>query len=125
RNKMKNLNTRAGLSRQALFGIVFLLSTGIAFSQTWEKLNYTYTYSGIGVPQIFAAPDDGVLIAGVKTMSGPEISVSTDGGATWQQAFSDKTIVSAEFAPDGTIYLMTSQRYLTTQIFNIDTLYTS
>lgn len=95
-----------------------------AFAQTWEQLPYYFPKTIQSTPQIFASPND-VLVAGISYNSAPKSHISQDGGTTWQQIFSDKPIISAEFGPDGTIYFISSKRYLTTSNYNIDTLFTS
>ena len=100
---------------------VFMLMTSAAIAQTWEQLPYYYPrYKSA---KIFTSDND-LLIAGVAYSHQP-VSVSTDGGTTWQQVFSDKSVGSVEFAPDGTIYLATTKRYMTTSSYYSDTLFKS
>jgi hypothetical protein len=108
-----------------LIATISLLSAGLSLNaQNWQKLNYEFDYSFGAAPKIFVSPDDGIIIAGVKA-SAKEIAVSKDGGTTWQQVFPNMAVINASFSPDGTAWLMTAKKYLTTSIYNMDTLYSS
>ena len=96
----------------------------VAMSQTWQQLNYQYEWKLSSAPKIFVSPDDGLLVAGVKSDS-KKISVSKDGGTTWTDIFPAMSMLTAEFGPDGTTYLITTKRYLTTALYPTDTMYTS
>ncbi len=93
-------------------------------AQTWQQLSYTYNWTPGSVPKIFVSPDDATLIAGVQSRA-REVAVSKDGGTTWQQVFPGMAILTAEFGPDGTMYLATTKKYLTTSLYPVDTLYSS
>lgn len=114
---MKTIFTTFFLALISVFGI----------SQTWEQLPYYYPQNYLGRAKIFTSPNN-VLVAGLKAKPGPPTRashVSLDGGTTWQQIFSNKPIISAEFGPDGTIYFISSAEYSNTGIFQIDTLFSS
>lgn len=94
-----------------------------SMAQTWQLLPYTYANYTQATEKIFASAGD-TLIAAVNHEPAPS-SVSTDGGMTWMPLFPDKPIVTAEFGPNGNMYVVTTKKYLTTQLYNLDTLFRS
>jgi hypothetical protein len=107
-----------------IFTFIFLLTTSVGFGQTWNQLPYYFERTTQSTPKIFSSSND-ILVAGISYNPSPESHISLDGGTTWQLIFADKPIISAEFGPDGTIYFISSKRYLTTSNYNIDTLFSS
>ncbi len=111
-------------SKLLMFVTAGLVSTNLSYAQTWEQLPYYYPQTTQSTPKIFVSPND-VLVAGLNYNSAPASHISLDQGMTWQQIFPDKSIISAEFGPDGTIYFISNKKYLTTSNYFIDTLFTS
>lgn len=96
----------------------------VGFGQTWTQLPYYYPQTVQSPQKIFVSPND-VLVAGLKSHPSPESHISLDGGTTWQQIFADKPFMSVEFGPDGTIYFISTKKYLTSSLYPLDTLFTS
>lgn len=99
----------------------FITVSTAGTAQNWTQLPWYYSQGGN--PKIFASRGD-TLVAG-NAYDAQHVSVSTDGGTNWQEIFTSKPVMSAEFGPDGEMYLLTSKRYLTTSTYYPDTLYAS
>lgn len=102
--------------------ICLIFSISMLYSQTWEQLPYYYQQATVASWRIHSSIDN-KLIAGMGMFEG-KISYSADGGTTWQEVFSAKSMKIAEFGPDYTIYLAT-EKHLTGSVYNSDTLFKS
>jgi hypothetical protein len=107
-----------------LYIITLLIAGLVTNAQEWEQLPYAYARTTQSSPVIYTSKNN-VLVAGIKNNASPLSHISLDGGTTWNQIFSNKSIASVEFGPDGTIYFIPTQKYLSTSNYVPDTIYSS
>lgn len=99
-----------------LIAILLIMQTLFSHAQEWEHIPLSFD-----AVKVYSSPED-VLVMGAPQATVPSY-ISTDGGASWNQIFTNKPIMSAEFGPDGTIYLITGKKL--SALYFMDSLFSS